>query len=148
MSAKRDLAKFTALSNTVHSQTIKIAEQGEKLEWFKNILVHFDQCLEDDKNRLEIFIQDLGEEDVRFEMITNIIALASFCAHDRRMQHDADAHSLRKDGRHGDATYDEICNFRLQDIEKNLLRVHADCSEIKDEAQYFMDRIPNEGDNE
>lgn len=146
MSNEEEIRSFTALNEVVMQLQVKIRQKQERIELLESLLFSFGNAEKEDKDKLEKMIENMDGEDERFEMIGHAIQLACFCAFRRQMQHDADAHSLRKEGRHGDATYDEICNFRLSDIQKALSRVKDDLEEIKDEAQYFLDRIPNEGD--
>lgn len=146
MSNEDEVRSFTALNEVVMQLQVKIRQKQERIEWLEFMLTSFGNAKDEDKKELDRMIESMDGEDERFDMISHAIQLACFCAFRRQMQHDADAHSLRKEGRHGDATYDEICNFRLSDIQKGLARVNEDLEEIKDEAQYFLDRIPNEGD--
>jgi len=146
MSNEDEVKAFTALNEVVMQLQEKLRQKQEKIEWLESILTSFENS-DKDNSKLDLMIENLNGEDERFDMIGHVIQLACFCAFRRQMQHDADAHSLRKEGRHSEATYDEICNFRLQDIRKALMRVHEDLEEVKDEAQYFLDRIPDEGDD-
>jgi len=119
---------------------------GVDAAWLKSILVDFDPEL--DGKKMIKFVDELDGEDERHDMILNLLQLTAWCACQRMLRHDGDAYDLRKQRRQSEATYDEICNFRLRDLVLTLRRLAEEFPCIKSEAEHFADRIEDvDGDD-